>query len=150
MLQVILAIVTLVFVGDKPQSALARSGIPVLLPRTFPSDAVQTTGGKIYTTVTDVADGSYKVLFDYTADCGGADACTIGSMEGGVDDAGSGGQTVTLKNGLAAHFHLFGCGASCGASTIVFDYKDTTYRLSLKAGSKEDTVAAANSLFPPR
>lgn len=140
-----LALVTLVFVGH-PATSLQTTGIPVLLPRTLSADAPS----KVYAHVDTVRNGAYTVQLDYTADCDGADACTIGTMEGGVTDPVSGKKSVTLRNGVLAKFTPYGCGASCGASVLMFQYKGTTYRLGLKAGSLADVLASGNSLFPPR
>jgi hypothetical protein len=140
----LLALVTFVFVGH-PASSLQATGIPVLMPRTLPAG----TPGKVYAHVDTASGGAYVVQLDFTADCDGATACNIGTMEGGVTDPIDGSKSVQLANGIEAKFEPYACGASCGDSTLMFRYKGTTYRLGLKAASQADVVSAANSLFPP-
>lgn len=140
-----LALVTLIFVGA-PASALQKTGIPVLLPRTYGASAPD----KIYVDVEAVRPGAYTVQFEWTADCHGSEPCYIATAEGGVDEPVSGDRTVRLQNGIAAKFTNFTCGGWCSKPYLMFRYRGTTYRLTMKGRTFAEVVAAANSLFPPR
>ena len=145
MVVALLALTMLLFVGQ-PASSLKTAGIPVLLPRTFPTGVPD----KIYAYIEELRNGAYTVQLQWTADCSGAEPCYIGTIEGGVADPVSGARTVQLRNGIAAKFTDFTCGGWCSKPFLTFRYKGTTYKFTLKGYTLAQLVASANSLFPPR
>lgn len=94
---------------------------------------------------------SYSLTFNYTPDCKGSTACSIGSMEaekGGQFIAPMEGSTRTFKNIQLANetkgvFHN-GCGAYCTA-TVEWKNQDILYRVSVKNGTESDAIQIANS-----
>jgi len=139
----ILALVTLVFTGHLA-SSLKSTGIPLLLPRTLPASLPN----KVYAYVEQARAGAYTVQLEYTADCHSAEPCHIGTIEGGVMEPVSGDTSVQLQNGITAKFTDFTCGEWCSEPTLMFHYKGTNYRFSLKGQRLAGLRTAANSLFP--
>ncbi|WP_293122913.1 hypothetical protein [Microcoleus sp. bin38.metabat.b11b12b14.051] len=94
---------------------------------------------------------SYTVSMEYTADCKGAGACTLGEIrgqKGGEFSTKMEGVTKTLKTvqlagGVKGNFHN-GCGAYCTAN-LEWKNQGFMYTVAIKNGQEADLVKIANS-----
>jgi hypothetical protein len=119
--------------------ALKRAGVPLLLPTYLPQR-------RVYVWVETAVPGHYALTVDYTPDCRGADACTIGDLDGVRHATGKlDGRRIRLAHGITGYFVPFSCGASCGDSTLSFDWKGYRYTFGLHAGAKPPLLKMANS-----
>jgi hypothetical protein len=129
---------------------LARVLIPIALPSWLPR---VTATSHAYADASDVSSTTYVIDLSYTRDCHGANACRLGSVTGGWTAETPGvlftptkGTPVKLHGGVAGVFYPFQCGASCGDSLLLWHNKrGIPYTVSVKGGSKRDTVSMANS-----
>jgi hypothetical protein len=128
---------------------LARVLIPIALPYWLPR---VTAKSPAYADASDVSSTTYVIDLSYTRDCHGANACRLGSVTGGwtADTPGvlftpTKGTPVKLHGGVVGVFYPFQCGASCGDSLLMWHKRGIPYTVSVKGGSKQDTVAMANS-----
>lgn len=123
----------------------ARSHLPVLLPARadlgVPASQVHATGG--------ARRGSYDLELAAAPNCGGANACFLGSFT--AVRARRLGDTVNVRlaHGLGGHFHDLSCGASCSPPSISWLERGVRYRMQVNAsgnGSLRSQLAAlANS-----
>lgn len=127
---------------------LRRSGVPVLLPDDLPAsvreDRLYVDGGP--------SEGGYDVTLALAADCGGANACTVGSFS-----ARRGGELVEelerveLANGVRGSYKGLTCGASCSPAMIEWVSGGVLYTIQLKlnaggdAGDRREMIRLANS-----
>ena len=128
---------------------LARVLIPLALPYWLPR---VTATSPAYADASDVSSTTYVIDLSYTRDCHGANACRLGSVTGGwtADTPGvlftpTKGTPVKLHGGVVGIFYPFQCGASCGDSLLMWHKRGIPYTVSVKGGSKQDTVSMANS-----
>ncbi|HEV3467674.1 MAG TPA: hypothetical protein VG148_00020 [Pyrinomonadaceae bacterium] len=127
---------------------LRRGGVPVLLPDDLPAsvreDGLFVEGGPS-------AEG-YDVTLALAPDCGGANACTVGSFS-----AQRGGELVEelerveLANGVRGSYKGLTCGASCSPAMIEWVSEGVLYTIQLKlnaggdAGDRREMIRLANS-----
>lgn len=122
---------------------LAKSGVPALLPGNL--DATQTN--PIFAIVHRADADGYDVELAFTPDCNMADACTLGEITGAKSDHSKlSGTAVWLALGVTGYFMQGGCGASCAASTMTFDYHGNRYVFSEKGGLRELRALTAQIL----
>ena len=128
---------------------LARVLIPIALPSWLPH---VTATSPVYADAHDVSSTTYVIDLSDTRYCHGANACRLGSVSGGwtADTPGvlftpTKGTPVKLHGGVVGIFYPFQCGASCGDSLLMWHKRGIPYTVSIKGGSKQDTVAMANS-----
>ncbi len=133
-----------------PAQVYQRARIPVLIPSAMPV----WNKSRVYENVDLAEPGTYRITFGLVPNCSGATACDVGSVTGGIrgDPADPsrdpGRRSVRLRDGTPATFAEAHCGASCGDSALGFWRRHVWYVLYLHAGSKEDTIRAANSMLP--
>lgn len=133
------------------------TNVPVELPSVLPTYA----DPQMYWNASGKAD-SYYVSFEYTPDCMGATACTLGSFSaerGGeiepkpsdlrVNTSDSSlsdkYEYIKLDNGYSAVYMNF-CGAYCTAQ-VQWKINGVLYQASLKNGTKEEVLRMANSVY---
>ncbi len=128
---------------------LARVRIPIALPSWLPR---VTATLPAYADASDVSSTTYVIDLSDTRDCHGANACRLGSVTGGWTAETPGvlftptkGTPVKLHGGVVGVFYPFQCGASCGDSLLMWHERGIPYTVSVKGGSKHDTMSMANS-----
>jgi hypothetical protein len=122
----------------------SKTQVPIFIPSSIP------VSQKLYYQSTAKAD-SYTISMEYTADCRGAGACTLGEIrgqKGGEFSTKIEGVTKTLKNvqlagGVKGVFHN-GCGAYCTAS-IEWKNQGFLYTIAIRNGVEADLMKMANS-----
>ena len=121
-----------------------KTQVPIFIPSSiFVSE-------KMYYQTTAKAN-SYTISMEYTADCHGTTACTLGEIrgqKGGEFSTKVEGVTKTLKNvklagGVKGVFHN-GCGAYCTA-TLEWKTQGFMYTVAIKNGQEADVIKIANS-----
>lgn len=129
-------------------SKLRRGGVPVLLPEELPASLREE---KLFVEGGPSAEG-YDVTLALAPDCGGANACTVGSFS-----AQRGGELVEelerveLANGVRGSYKGLTCGASCSPAMIEWVSEGVLYTIQLKlnaggdAGDKRELLKLANS-----
>ena len=127
---------------------LKRAGVAVLLPDDLPA-AVREE--RIFVEGFTTESG-YVLTLALAPDCGGANACTLGSFsaeEGGtlVEEF----EQVELAGGVRGAYKPLTCGASCSPAMIEWVTDGVLYTIQLKinaggdAGTKRALIALANS-----
>jgi len=121
------------------RAQLAKSGIPVLVFGEAPAAQLAVDGTRVH-------PGSYGIDFALAPECHGATACYFGAIEG---HRGGGaalrGRRVHIALGATAFITDGACGASCGPSTLAFDYRGSRYEIDAKATDAE-LASYANGL----
>ena len=112
-----------------PQIAKVKrtTRVPVLLPTTVPlygSYKLYTTG---YATTR-----SFGLLVAAAANCGGANACFVGSFLGQRGGKLPVRANARLASGDPAYFHPISCGASCSPNSFWFTHKGSLYTWQVK------------------
>lgn len=128
--------------------SLRRAGVPVLLPNELPASVLE---DRLYVVGGPSADG-YDVTLALAPDCGGANACTVGSFtaERGVELVEELEQ-VELAGGVRGAYKGLTCGASCSPAMIQWVSDGVLYTIQLKlnaggdAGDKRELLKLANS-----
>nr|MDQ3804715.1 hypothetical protein [Acidobacteriota bacterium] len=127
---------------------LKRAGVPVLLPGELPASVRE---DKLFVEGGPTVEG-YDVTLTLTPDCGGANACTLGSFS-----AERGGELVEeleqveLANGVRGAYKGLTCGASCSPAMIEWVSGGVLYTIQLKlnsggdAGDRRELIRLANS-----
>lgn len=112
--------------------------MPILLPSQVPMD-------EVFLDV-EAQDDRYYVGFDYRPNCRSVTACHFGEImaeQGNSMSAPSNAEEITLVDGTSATFFST-CGAHCTAS-VQWQYSGVVYRVMVKNGEREETIALANS-----
>ncbi|MBW4513862.1 MAG: SH3 domain-containing protein [Timaviella obliquedivisa GSE-PSE-MK23-08B] len=112
--------------------------IPILLPSQVPMD-------EVFLDVEAESD-RYYVGFDYRPDCRSLTACHFGEImaeQGNSMSAPGNAEKIMLADGTSATFFST-CGAHCTAS-VQWQYGGVMYRVMVKNGEREGTIALANS-----
>jgi hypothetical protein len=120
--------------------ALKKTGVPLLLPRLA-------SLRRYYPYVIGSGKGHYDVLLGFAPKCDG-DACDYGELIAQRTRTGArkpDGSAVSLPHGRRGYYVKFGCGASCGPSTLTVDVNGYRYVYGIKAGKKADVVKMAAS-----
>jgi len=127
----------------------AKTSVPVLLPSYFPY--ARSSGQKLRA-AGSAQRSRWSVSLYYGRNCGGANACTVGFMEGQRRGTPGGFvQRVTLAQGVKATYKPTTCGASCSPAEIDWVLKGVVYRYQLqvnargKAAEKAAMIKMANS-----
>jgi len=121
-----------------------KTQVPIFIPSRIP------VSQKMYYPTTAKAV-SYTISMEYTADCGGAGACSFGEIrgqKGGEFTTKLEGVTKTLKNvklagGVQGVFHN-GCGAYCTA-TLEWKTQGFMYTVAIKNRRESDLILIGNS-----
>lgn len=128
-----------------PHLARLRSaGVPVLLPGELPASLRE---DRLFVHAA-TREAGYDLTLALTPDCGGANACTVGSFsaeEGAapVEEF----ERVELAGGLRGGYKPLTCGASCSPAMIEWVSNGVLYTIQLKlnAGDKRELIRLANS-----
>jgi hypothetical protein len=124
------------------KSLRSQTKVPLWLPAILPENDFP-----IYARLGEVTSKSFEIILEYDPDCRGATACQYGMLYAKLPGRDTPpGVKVRLANGLAAHFLLATCGASCGDSVLTWDIKGYRYSEELKAGPEAEMIAEANSV----
>jgi hypothetical protein len=124
--------------GDVLPRLQEATQMPILLPSQVPMD-------EVFLDV-EVQGDRYYVGFDYRPDCRSATACHFGEImaeQGNSVYAPGNAEEIMLADGTPATFFST-CGAHCTAS-VQWQYSGVTYRVMVKNGEREGTIAVANS-----
>jgi Bacterial SH3 domain len=124
--------------GDVVPRLQEATQMPILIPSQVPMD-------EVFLDVEAQSD-RYYIGFDYRPDCRSATACHFGEImaeQGGSMAVPENAEQVTLTDGTPAYFFST-CGAHCTAS-LEWRYGGVMYRVMIKNGTKEGTIALANS-----
>jgi Bacterial SH3 domain len=124
--------------GDVVPRLQEATQMPILLPSQVPMD-------EVFLDVEAESD-RYYVGFDYRPDCRSATACHYGEImaeQSGSMSVPENAEEVALTDGTPAYFFST-CGAHCTAS-LQWRYGGVMYRVMVKNGTKEGTIALANS-----
>jgi hypothetical protein len=116
----------------------AATQMPILLPSQVPMD-------EVFLDVEAESD-RYYVGFDYRPDCRSVTACHFGEImaeQNGSTTIPENTEEVTLTDGTPAYFFST-CGAHCTA-ILQWRYSGVLYSVMIKNGTKEGTIALANS-----
>ncbi|MCU0542027.1 MAG: DUF4367 domain-containing protein [Oscillatoriaceae cyanobacterium Prado104] len=121
-----------------------KTQVPIFIPSSIP------VSQKLYYQTQAKAD-SYTIFLEFTPDCRGAGACTLGEIraqKGGEFSIKIEGVTKTLKNvqlagGIKGVFHN-GCGAYCTAN-LEWKNRGFMYTVAIRNGSEADLIKIANS-----
>jgi hypothetical protein len=121
-----------------------KTQVPIFIPANL------TIWDRIYYRSRATTD-SYSISMEYTADCRGAGACTLGEIrgqKGGEFSTKIEGVTKTLKNvqlsgGVKGSFHN-GCGAYCTAN-VEWKSQGFLYTIAIRNGVEADLIKMANS-----
>jgi hypothetical protein len=123
--------------GDALPQIQAATDMPILLPSSVPMD-------EVFLDVEAKSD-RYYVGFDYRPDCHSATACNFGEIMATADDGSNpeNAETIVLADGTSAAY-FSSCGAHCMAG-VQWLYRGVVYRVMIKNGTREGTIALANS-----
>lgn len=128
------------------QEIAKRSHVPSRVP-TFLPDVDQEH--PIYATVENISESSYEILLSLELPCEGQNTCSYGAVRGSTSPIKVRKDLrrtpVQLLRGIKGEFFHFVCYAYCSESYIVWRQDNFFYSISLKAGSKDDLIKAANS-----
>ncbi|HMV82801.1 MAG TPA: hypothetical protein PLD20_25925 [Blastocatellia bacterium] len=132
-----------------------RLAIPKMLPKAYADK------DEFYCTVMRLKSDEYEVIIGYTVDCGGGNACRLGSLYGkntGQNHiTGTGdypfererAKPVQLRQGIKGYFIDSTCGANCSDSKIFWTVNGWEYMVGLKAGKLSQVKQFANSAIGP-
>jgi len=136
---------------------LALTGIPPMLPATFP---VADGSPAVYPHIYTVIDGKYEISLDYGEDCHGAGACHYGSLAARRIGASGDAATTMMpfsgempmetscslenQNHMPCYFVASVCEANCSDAQVFWIYGDYEYMVGLKGAAKEDVILLAN------
>lgn len=135
---------TAVPVSEILRKLKGKTQVPIFIPSSIP------VAQKLYYQ-TQAKPDSYTISLEFTPDCRGTGACTLGEIraqKGGEFSTRIEGVTKTLKNlqlagGIKGVFHN-GCGAYCTA-TIEWKNRGFMYTVAIRNGSEADLIKIANS-----
>lgn len=127
---------------------LKRAGVAVLLPEDLPASLRE---DRLFVEGT-TSEAGYDLTLTLAPDCGGANACTVGSFsaeEGGtlVEEF----ERVELAGGARGAYKPLTCGASCSPAMIEWVTGGVLYTIQLKlnaggdAADKRELIRLANS-----
>ncbi|MDQ3258518.1 MAG: hypothetical protein M3R15_32325 [Acidobacteriota bacterium] len=132
-----------------------KTGVPVLVPSSLPYDREEVE--QFFCTVTSLTHDEYEVTIGFSVDCGGGNACRIGSFTGkqsqgrritGTDDflfEAKRARRVKLSGGIVGYFVDATCGANCNDSKVYWKQGGYEYMVGLKAEKVSQVVKLANS-----
>jgi hypothetical protein len=119
--------------------------VAVRLPNRLPIDSsirkIYVTGG--------ARTASYDIELAAARNCGGANACFLGSFRGARGERPAYRRTVALRGGRRGYFKPLTCGASCSAPVIQWIQGGVLYEIALKGLSqraeRRTLIALANA-----
>jgi len=129
--------------------------IPSALPKSEEVD-------RFYCTLITLEPNEYEAIIGWSTECGGGNACRIGSFYGkhslGGRIMGTGNypferrraRRVRLMGGITGYFVNATCGANCSDSKVFWKQGGYEYMVGLKMGEMTNVVALANSAIRDR
>lgn len=131
--------------GDQLTALVEETPVGVMLPETLPFDY----DGRLYAS-TEVTEGAWFVSLAGAKNCGGANACTLGTLSGVQGGERNNRIRVRLADGKNGWYRGIACGASCSPPSIEFVRGKVLYGIQAKVfqrgrSAKQILVAAANS-----
>lgn len=102
----------------------------------------------IYTILETANVSEYQILFAFTKNCTGGNACRLGSTSAEAITPKSPaltGKAVALANGITGYFIDATCGANCSDATLTWEQDSVRYTVAIKAGKMTTLVKMANS-----
>jgi hypothetical protein len=116
----------------------AKTTIPVVLPSYFP---YARANGRKLRTAGFANRSSWSVSLFYGANCGGANACTVGFLSGQRGgQPGPFAARVTLARGIHATYKPTTCGGSCSPAEIDWALNGVVYRFQLQVNARGDAA----------
>lgn len=121
-----------------------QTKIPIVLPGDIPGVE---PGQLLYAILETATKTKYQILLAFTEDCGGGNACRLGSVSGQVASGLSPleGRPVALGQNITGYFVESTCGANCSDATLSWEQDGCRYTVGLKAGSQLALIKMANS-----
>lgn len=131
--------------GDQLEALVEETPVGVMIPRFLPLD----TDRPLFT-ATSVTEGAWFVELAATRRCGGANACTLGTISGVQGGERTNRVRVRLRDGKSGWYRPLSCGASCAPPSIEFVRAKVLYTIQAKVaqrgkGPKAILTTAANS-----
>lgn len=129
----------------------AKLSIPKTLPKSYADRA------EFYCTITKLKRYEYEMIIGSSTECGGGNACRLGSLYGkrtkhksitGTADypfAYKTAKRVKLKKGITGYFVDATCGANCSDSKIFWKIDGWENMVGLKVGKIAQVIQLANS-----
>jgi hypothetical protein len=121
-----------------------QTKIPVFLPGDIPgAESAQ----PLYAILEASTTNNYQILLAFTENCGGGNACRLGSVSGNAlsERTPLAGQPVMLTNGVTGYFVEATCRANCSDATLSWERDGDLYTVGLKAGDRAALIKMANS-----
>lgn len=145
--------------GPVAPALAGKTRVPLVIPSALPEDEGV---GRFYCTVVTLGPHEYEVIIGWSTECGGGNACRVGSLYGrrarGGRITGSGNypferrraRRVRLGGGITGYFVDATCGANCSDSKVFWKQGGYEYMVGLKMGRMANVVALANSAIGNR
>ena len=136
-----------------------KTRVPLVIPSALPKNEEV---DRFYCTVITLEPNEYEAIIGWTTECGGGNACRIGSFYGkrspGGRIMGTGNyhfemrraRRVRLMGGITGYFVDATCGANCSDSKVFWKQGGYEYMVGLKMGEMTNVVALANSAIRNR
>jgi hypothetical protein len=141
------------------QKVISISKVPVILPQK----------SSAYARVLSSDVDSYFIIIGFSKNCGGGNACRIGSIKGekinsfiptlselkklsdirkeGLFYPSDISQYSLLSNGVKGVYLPFSCGANCSDGKIVWESNGFRYTIGIKAANLKSVVSFANEVI---
>jgi hypothetical protein len=131
--------------GDQLTALVEETPVGVMLPQSLPFDY----DGRLYAS-TEVTEGAWFVSLAATRRCGGANACTLGTLSGVQGGERTNRIRIRLADGKNGWYRGLSCGASCSPPSIEFVRGKVLYGIQGKVfqrgrSAKQVLITAANS-----
>ncbi|MEB3308856.1 MAG: hypothetical protein VKJ02_01335 [Snowella sp.] len=125
-------------------SLKAKTRVPLRLPSYIP-DADDSL--PLYAVIETANSSSYSLILGYTPDCGGGNACRLGSLSGEFIKKKQPltGKRVKLMHNRTGYFTEATCGANCSDSTLTWQEGNYRYTVGIKVGDIQSLTKMANS-----
>jgi len=136
-----------------------KTRVPLVIPSALPkTEEVD----RFYCTIITLEPNKYEAIIGWTNECGGGNACRIGSFYGkrslGGRIMGTGNypferrraRRVRLMGGITGYFVDATCGANCSDSKVFWKQGGYEYMVGLKMGEMTNVAALANSAISNR
>ncbi len=131
-------------ISDIMPQIKGKTQVPIFIPTNL------TIWDRIYYRSQATTD-RYTISMEYTTDCRGAGACTLGEIRGQkggdfstkIEGVTKTLKTVQLAGGVKGNFHN-GCGAYCTAN-LEWKTQGFLYTIAIRNGKEADLIMMANS-----
>lgn len=117
-----------------------KTKVPILVPSVLPG-----SNEKIFV-YSEASSKGYYLSFDLIADCKGATACRVASLEaerGGKPYLEKNSETVKLTNGIVGSYTLIK--GPYYTALVQWQSRGVLYAAAVKNGRKQDAIALANA-----